>query len=187
MKRFLLYLSIAYILLVIFLYFTNMIFHVLGTPDEWKDFATYFAGMIAPITAIATIYITYLIYKLNDDSHRAERYFEKIVSLYWEIQETHNTLCVENKDCNTTEACEYKIKMQVQIMRYYLKRFPDLSHSVKSFDLVLNNIWFEPMNNKYYETLNYEFEIFCYYANQKQERPMKIVKNNKGKPVDVDY
>lgn len=186
MKR-VIYSSIIYMILVIVFYFTNIVFHVLGTSYDWIDFATYFAGMVAPITAIVTLYITYLLYKLNDDSRRMERYFERIVDLYWKIQETHNTLCVDNKGGNTIDTYEYKIKMQVQLMRYYLKRFPDMSHSIKKLDLALNDIWFEPMRDEYYDTLEHEFDIFCFYANSKQIRPIKPVKDNNGKLVDVDF
>lgn len=165
-----------------------MKFHVLGVADALKDFATYLAGMVAPITAIGTMWITYLVYKLNDDGRRSERYFERIVDLYWEIHNTHNNIQNKEKDeLNTMNKNENEIRMQVQLMRYYLNRFPDLSHSVKSFDLTLNHLWFEPMNNEYYKVLTSEFESFCYYANQGQKRPVKPVKNKKGKLVDIDY
>lgn len=166
-----------------------MKFHVLGIPDTWKDFATYLTGMVAPITAIGTIWITYLVYKLNDNDHKSERYFEKIVDLYCDIQQTQNIIQKEENNVNDIAKVEYenKIRTQVRLMRYYLKRFPDVSHPIKSFDRVLNHLLFEPMNNEYYKALVSEFERFCFYANQDQERPIKPVKDKQGKLVDIDY
>ena len=161
---------------------------MLGTSTAWKDFATYVAGIVSPITAIGTIWITYLVYRLNDDSRKSERYFEKIGNLYLNIQKTYNAIQNErNDDHKTMKNSENDIKMQVQLLRYYLNRFPDLSHSIKSFDLALNHIWFEPLNNEYHKTLAMEFENFCYYANQSQKRPAKLVKDKKGKIVDINY
>lgn len=169
-------------------YFISMKFHVLGDAEAWKEFATYLGGIVAPLTAIGTIWITYLVYKLNDDGHRSERYFEKIADLYWEIQKTHNIIQKEgNADSNTMTNLENGIRIQVQLMRYYLNRFPNLSHSIKSFDLALNNLWFEPINNEYHKSLAWEFENFCFYANHSLKRPIKPLKGENGKLIDIDY
>ena len=127
-----------------------------------------------------------MVYKLGDDAHKSEYYFEKIVEHYIELQKNHDTL-FSNANKEILDICTANIKIQVQLLRYYLHRYPDLKHSVKEFDLALNHIWFEPMNIEYYKHLPYEFETFCFYANQNQKRPYKPIKDKKGKIVDVDY
>ena len=156
------------------------------TPNDWKDAATYIADISTLLTAFASIFITYLVYKWGDYAHKSEYYFEKIVEHYLELQKNHDIL-FSNDNKEIVEPCKLNIKIHVQLLRYYLRRYPDQKYSVKEFDLALNHIWFEPMNNEYYKNLPYEFETFCFYANQDQKRPYKHIKDKKGRIVEVDY
>lgn len=179
---------IIYILLAS-CYLLNPMVLNMGTRMDWLNFATFIAGIVSPITTIGTIYIAYLVYKLNDDSHKSEKYFENIVSLFIKIQEIYSgleySLLLQN-DKEIKDKCA-KIKTNVRLLRYYLHRFPDTSHPVKEFDSILNHIWFEPFNKEWYKSLDSEFENFCNYANQGQKRPIKKIKDKKGKLVDITY
>ena len=185
MKR-ILFFSIAYVIIIVLLYWISTTSNILWTSDSWRNFATYFSGMLAPVTAFGTIYITYFIYRLTDKDRRSDLYFERIVELYFELQDTYNLVCSK---VGEKERAAYisSIQAHVRIMRYYLRRLPDLSYSVKSFDNALNHIWFEPTNDKYYKSLAIEFDSFCLSANQSQERPVKPIKDENGNVKDIDY
>ena len=178
---------IVFLFLTAIPYFVNLRINFCGTPNEWRDFATYIAGISSLLTVLATISITYLVYKWSEEAHRSEYYFEKIIEHYIELHKNHETLlsCEDDKEIVTVS--KTKIKIHVLLLRYYLHRYPNLKHSIKEFDLALNHIWFEPMNIEYYKQLSYEFETFCFYANNDQKRILKPIKDKKGNVVDVDY
>lgn len=190
MKKYIVVSAFLYIALAIALYMSNTICLFWGTSEEWGYFASYIAGITAPVTALGTIYITYMVYKLSTDEQKREKYFDTIVDLFFRIEDTHQRM----KDCLNSSAyenkeyskCKHQIKQYIVLIRHYLIRFPDRLHSVKDLDKILNHLYFDQDNEQYYKTLANEFESFCFYAKHDQQRPIKQIKDKEGK-IDIDY
>ena len=180
--------TLIYFFVAVFGYFFNIRLEKNTVSNDWVDFATYLSGVVSPITAIGMVYITYLVYKLNEDRNKLDMYISKVVELYMSIENLYSNIkkAIEDNDKDKIEELRMKLKMRVVLIRFYLKRYPDTSHSVADFDCALNHLYFEPENKLYYDSMTKEFEIFCFYAQYEELRPITIEKNKEGN-VEVKY
>ena len=166
--------ALFYCIIAISAYIFNITYHFLGTENEWVSFSTYLAGIVAPITAFGTIYITYLVYRLNANNNKTEQYFSKIVELYFHLVECYDNIKKSHCDNEKEQICSQKIKQFVALLRYYLNRFPDTDCPIDDFDKILNDISFEPINERNYQLLSKEFRRFCFYANGNERRSLHL-------------
>jgi len=171
---------LLYVAALIILYIGAFYCKWLPSQNSLLDFSNYMIGIFAPITTIATVYITYLVYKLNSDETKIELYFSKIVELIFNISEDFAELNKDSLNSYKGKDLKNKIKQQVILARYYLKRFPDKDCPIDELDKVLNHIFFDPYNGEYYNRLSNVFRSFCFYVNQDSQRPISCIKDDNG-------
>lgn len=150
----------------------------------WRttDFATYLSGIFAPITALGMIYITYMVYKLNEDRYQSEVYFSKIVELYFKIEDSYSHL-ERTTDKQGAEDYANEIKMYAVLLRRYLILFSKKSHLVRNMNNVLTLIHIVPECKEFHMRLTENFETFCLYSEYSsfdKSRTLRLKKNKNG-------
>lgn len=121
----------------------------------------------ALVFALATIVLTFYIYKLSTINNKKDSYLQNIVDLYYRIEED-SCLLFENfasKGTDESTMCKRysrRISVNCTLMVYYIKRYPGYYKDRGEFERLLINITEEPTNKQYYDSLSSQFEKFCW-------------------------
>ena len=161
-------------------------FEYMWTLNDWIKFVTYISSVVTPIATWGMLYVTYKMYKLNEESHRSETYFTKIVELYFKIEESHSHLekAINNhKTENHVKKVENNIRTYVILLRRYLTFFSEKSHSVKDINIALTHIYLAPDCKEFYKELAERFETFCHFSKYNdfdKSLTLTLKRNKKG-------
>ena len=163
--------SIIYIIIIIALYLAIMI--VLYQKENGisfnSDFSIYISGIFAPITAIGTIAVSYLIYKLTSIEKRADDDFKIIIRIYFKIEETFELLKKQNlKDDiwgDHNSYYERQIKVDCILLLNYIRRFPHKKSSTQNLERTIMAIYANPNYEYDFIELARLFQNFCYELN----------------------
>lgn len=134
-----------------------------------SDFGIFLSGISAPISAFATIIVSYLIYKLTSIEKRADDDFKVIIGIYYRIEESFELLKRQNlkndlfDDHNSYY--ERQIKVSCVLLLNYIKRYPNKKSSTKKLEKTLMAISVNPNYESDYIELAREFQNFCYALN----------------------
>lgn len=121
----------------------------------------------APITAVATLLLTYYIYKLSSESNRKENYMQKMAELYYQIEDDSSAMfdILSSNSSSCEVQCRQfrrRIAVSCTLMVYYLMRIPGYYKDRTQFEKLLVYITYEPTKMDYYEELSAHFEKFCW-------------------------
>lgn len=135
-------------------------------------FGNYLSGTFAPLSAIATIAVSYLIYKLTTIEKRADDDFKIIVEIYFKIEETFELLKRQNLNTDYLDDhnsyYERQIKVDCMLLLNYIRRFPNKKYSTYNLEKTLIGIYVNPNYESDYIELASEFQNFCFELNPKR-------------------
>ncbi len=133
------------------------------------DFGSYLSGVFAPISAVGTIVVTYLIYKLTSAEKRADDDFRIIVGIYFRIQETYEALKKQDYqstiDDNHNSYYERQIKVDCMLLLNYIRRYPNKNYDTQNIEMTIWGIYVNPSHESDYIVLANEIQRFCYELN----------------------
>ena len=133
------------------------------------EFGNYLSGVFAPISAIGTIAVSYLIYELTSTERRADDDFKIIIGLYYKIEESFELLKKQNlkndlfDDHNSFY--ERQIKVDCMLLLNYIRRYPHKKYDIKKLEDVIMAINVNPNYESDYIKLAEEFQNFCFALN----------------------
>lgn len=149
--------------ILIFLYF-----HIDSSTFINSDLGVFLSGIFAPISAIGTIIVSYLIYKLSSTEKRADDDFKMIIGIYYKIEETFelmNSLSDTFNDEKHKSIYERKLKVDSLLLLNYIRRIPNKRHNTINIEKALMGIYVNPHYETNYNELADEFQNFCYELN----------------------
>ena len=123
----------------------------------------------APISAIGTIAVSYLIYELTSTERRADDDFKIIIGIYYKIEESFELLKKQNlkndlfDDHNSFY--ERQIKVDCMLLLNYIRRYPHKKYDIKKLEDVIMAINVNPNYESDYIKLAEEFQNFCFALN----------------------
>lgn len=136
-----------------------------------SDFGNYLSGTFAPLSAIATIAVSYLIYKLTTIEKRADDDFKLIIETYFKIEETFELLKRQNLNTDYLDDhnsyYERQIKVECMLLFNYIRRIPNKKYSTHNLEKTLMGIYVNPNYEADYIELASEFQNFCFELNHK--------------------
>lgn len=133
------------------------------------EFGNYLSGVFAPISAIGTIAVSYLIYELTSTERRADDDFKIIIGLYYKIEESFELLKKRNLKTDLSDDhnsyYERQIKVDCMLLLNYIRRYPQKNKSTRKLERTLMNINVNPNYEHDYIVLAEEFQNFCFALN----------------------
>lgn len=134
-----------------------------------SEFGNYLSGVFAPISAIGTIAVSYLIFKWTSTEKRADDDFKVIIGVYFKIEETFELLKRQNINIDFLDDhysyYERQIKVDCMLLLNYIRRYPNKKYSTERLEGVLMGIYVNPNHESDYIELATEFQNFCYELN----------------------
>lgn len=101
-----------------------------------SDFGVFLSGVFAPFSAIGTLALSYLIYKLSSTEKRADEDFKVIIAIYFRIEESFELLKRQsNKNDILDDHNSYyerQIKVDCMLLLNYIRRYPNKKIVLKS-------------------------------------------------------
>lgn len=161
---------IFYISFVFVIYIAAMlyIYHINHCIIFNSDFGNYLSGVFAPISAIGTIAVSYLIFKLTSIEKRADDDFKVIMAIYFKIEESFELLKrqnIKNEFLDDHDSFyERQIKVDCMLLLNYIRRYPH-KYSTKRLEFILYGIYANPNYESDYIKLATEFQNFCFELN----------------------
>lgn len=154
---------VVYIALIFYVYYKQFgfLYH--------NELGNYLSGAFAPISALGTIFISYLIYKLTTSDKRADEDFRLIIGIYFKIQETYELLKKQNHPSSFLDDhnsyYERQIKVDCLLLLNYIRRYPKRKYSTKNIEKTIMGIYVNPNYESDYIELADEIQDFCYELN----------------------
>ena len=142
-----------------------------------------------PITAFATILLTYFIYRLRSKNSLKENYFRHMVELYYKIEDDSINMAIGNNKIDTlaggyqVKQAERRIKVNSVIMIYYLLRIPCYYDERWEFFRIHYNTSCNPDNMDNYERIAEYFKKFCWNLRDKKKTDNSFSFDYDGSPI----
>ena len=134
-----------------------------------SEFGNYLSGIFAPVSAVGTIVVSYLIYKLTSTEKRADDDFKIIISIYFKIGESFELLKRQNLNNDLFDDhdsyYERQIKVNCMLLLNYIKRYPNKKSSTQELEKTIMAINANPNHESDYIELAREFQNFCFALN----------------------
>lgn len=153
----------VYIAIIVYIYYKEFGF------SYHYEFGNYLSGAFAPISALGTIFISYLIFKLTTSDRRADEDFKLIIGIYFKIQETYELLKKQNQPSsflnNHNSYYERQIKVDCLLLLNYIRRYPKRRNVTNNIEITIMSIYGNPNYESDYIELADEIQKFCYELN----------------------
>ncbi len=162
------------VIIVVFLlaYIILIIMYTWNNPSHLNsEFGNYLSGIFAPISAIGSVVVTYLVYVFTSKKRRADDDFKQIANLFLRISEGYEKMKdnqVRGIDDNKVLFYERQLKTDSILMLNLIRRYPSNHCEISSMERTLMSIYVNPHYESDYINLTEEFQNFCYELNSKR-------------------
>lgn len=142
------------------------------------------------ITAIATIVLTCYIHRLTSKSSKKENYFRHLIELYYKIEDDSTILAMNNIETDTMHnknperQAKRRIRVNCNLMIYYLQRIPGYYKKRWEFIRVLESTSSNPDNIENYEAIADYFKNFCWILKDKKNTRHSFSFKYDGGPIE---
>ena len=144
--------------------------------------------VMATISTVGMLTMTYYVYKLTSKSDKKEHYFTHMVELYNKIEDDWYTLSsLENGNNNAynfqKKQCARRIKVNSTILIYYLLRIPGYYKGRLDFMGILYDISKNPYDFDN-SSLSEMFQEFCWELRETSKNSYGFEFKYDGKPIE---
>lgn len=142
--------------------------------------------MSAIMSSIATILLTFFIYRLTSRNSKKENYLRNMIDLYYKIEEDSIYLTMDNSETATLpnrNQAQRRIKVNSMLMIYYLLRIPCYYDGRWEFFRVLYNTSCHPEIVDNYDRIGDYFYKFCWELRDDKKTDHTFSFNYDGSPI----